>query len=181
MGLSVDTELANLLVTEGTEEGGGGTGAVAITPESAYSIIVDDTQKLKKMGMHMGEMWLLVSNEFYGMLLKSPDFLTAKEVTVIDGSVGMIAALPVYETNNLPDGVAYVIGNNIFCHYVDEWKVPVSVKDLADGDHIGASALQGRQVYGYKISRPETVIVRKGVTPISAREAEPVSRRRRGE
>ena len=45
--------------------------------------------------------------------------------------------------------------------YVDDWMVPVAIKDLADGKHIGASAIQGRDVYGCMVSRPATVLVKK--------------------
>ena len=34
-----------------------------------------------------------------------------------------------------------------WCQAVDEWKVEPTINNLADGKHIGASALQGRMVY----------------------------------
>ena len=111
-------------------------------------------------------MWLAVTNETYATLLKSPEFVKASELgdsVVQNGQVGKIAGLRVYETNNIPDdsNVEYVIGNNIFCHFVDEWMTNVAINDLKDGKHIGASAVQGRRVYGDMVSRPETVIVKK--------------------
>ena len=109
---------------------------------------------------------LAVTNDVYAILLKSPEFIKASDLgdkVVQDGKVGKIAGLPVYETNNIPDDskVEYIIGNNVFCHFVDEWKVKVSVNDLKDAKHIGASAVQGRRVYGCMISREETVTTKK--------------------
>ena len=39
--------------------------------------------------------------------------------------------------------------------------MPVTVNDLKDGKHIGASAVQGRRVYGMMVSRPTTVTLKK--------------------
>ena len=100
------------------------------------------------------------------MLLTSPEFIKASDLgdnVVQNGRVGRIAGLDVYETNNIADTakVEYIIGNRIFCHFVDEWMVPVTVNDLKDGKHIGASAVQGRRVYGMMVSRPTTVTLKK--------------------
>lgn len=162
MGISLDSELINLCVETGT--------ASAITTAAAadtiYAELVDEVAKLKKKGLKTEEMWLAVTNETYAMVLKSPEFIKASALgdsVVQNGRVGKIAGLDVYETNNIPDTakVEYVIGNNVFCHFVDEWMVPVAVNDLKDGTHIGACAVQGRRVYGDMISRPETVTVKK--------------------
>lgn len=174
MGRAIDEGLANLLVTNGTESTGEN-----LTPDNVYSEIVNDTQSLKKIGMDISELWMVVSNDMYGLLLKSPDYLTAKEVTVIDGAVGKIAGVPVYESNGLPEGVSYIIGNNVFCHFVSEFSVPITIRDLADGTHIGASAVQGRMVYGQKITRPETVKVKKSNVDLFSAENSSSRRSRR--
>lgn len=162
MGISLDSELINLLVTDGTESGN----TVALTPETIYSSIVDELAKLKKLGLRIEDMWLVVTNEVYAILLKSPEFIKASALgdsVVQNGRVGKIAGLDVYETNNIPDNsnVEYIIGNRVFCHFVDEWKVNVAINDLKDAKHIGASAVQGRRVYGRKITRKNTVTVKK--------------------
>lgn len=164
MGISLDSELINLLVTNGTAS----DDTAALTKDTVYESIVDEVAKLKKKGLRPEEMWLAVTNETYAILLKSPEFVRATDLgdkVVQNGQVGRINGLDVYETNNIPDNtkVEYVIGNKVFCHFVDEWKVQVAVNDLKDGAHIGSSAVQGRRTYGYKISRPETVLVKKYV------------------
>lgn len=161
MGISLDSELINLLVTEGTVS----ENTATLTKSTIYESIVDEVANLKKKGLTVAEMWLAVTNETYALLLKSPEFIKASQLgdsVVQNGQVGRIAGLDVYETNNIPDeaNVEYVIGNRVFCHFVDEWKTQVTVNDLKDGKHIGSSAVQGRRVYGDMISRPETVTVK---------------------
>lgn len=162
MGISLDSELVGLLVADGTAS----TNTDALTPETIYASIVDELAKLKKLGLRIEEMWLAVTNEVYAMLLKSPEFIKASALgdsVVQNGRVGRIAGLDVYETNNIPDDskVEYIIGNRVFCHFVDEWKVNVGINDIKDAAHIGASAVQGRRVYGHKITRKNTVTVKK--------------------
>ncbi len=162
MGISLDSELISLLADGGTVS----ENTSKLTKTSIYDSIVDEVAALKKKGLKPTELWLAVTNETYALLLKSPEFIKASalgDTVVQNGLVGRIAGLDVYETNNIPDesGVEYIIGNRIFCHFVDEWKTPVTVNDLKDGKHIGSSAVQGRRVYGHMLSRPETVTIKK--------------------
>lgn len=162
MGISLDSELIDLLVTKGTAS----ADTAQVTKDTIYASVVDEVAKLKKKGLRPEELWLAVTNETYAEILKSPEFIKASDLgdkVVQSGQVGRINGVDVYETNNIPDSakVDYIIGNKVFCHYVDEWKTPVAVNDLKDGKHIGASAVQGRRVYGMMISRPETVTVKK--------------------
>ena len=162
MGISLDTDLITLLTTKGTAS----KNTTALTKDTIYESIVDEVAALKKKGLNPTEMWLAVTNETYAMLLKSPEFIKASDLgdnVVQNGRVGRINGLDVYETNNISDTlkVEYIIGNNVYCHFVDEWMVPVTVNDLKDGKHIGASAVQGRRVYGAAVSRPEPVTVKK--------------------
>ena len=47
---------------------------------------------------------------------------------------------------------------------IDEWAVPVHLQDLSgSGDFIGASAVQGRKVYAYKVTKGQTSRVKKKV------------------
>ena len=164
MGITLDSELVNLLVEGGTVS----DNTAALTKGNIYDAVVDEITPLKKLGLRVEEMWLAVTNETYATLLKCPEFVRATQMgddVVKNGQVGRIAGLDVYETNNIPDDskVDFVIGNKVFCHFVDEWMVPVAVNDLKDAKHIGASAVQGRRVHGKKISRGNTVRVKKHV------------------
>lgn len=157
----VDVMLAALCVSGGTAVTGSGT---ASTKSNIYSNIVDAIQTAKGLKVKVSEMWLAISNPAYGLLLKSDEFVraTAGDLEKFGaGFVGMLGGVPVFETPNLPANTEFVLGNKAFCHYVAEWSVPVGVYPLADGAHIGASAVQGREVWGAKISKATTVLYRK--------------------
>ena len=157
----IDVMLAAQLIADGTAVSGSGT---ASTKTTIYPNIIDAIQQAKALKVKTGEMWLAISNPAYGLLLKSDEFTraTAGDLEVFGaGFVGHLGGVPVFETPNLPANTEFVLGNNAFCHYVAEWAVPVAVKDLADGKHIGASAVQGREVWGSLISKPTTVLYRK--------------------
>ena len=46
--------------------------------------------------------------------------------------------------------------------------MPVQVQDLSgSGKYIGASAVQGRKVYGLKVSKPKTLYIKRVETAVS--------------
>lgn len=155
----VDVALATLLATSGTAL----SSTTALTKTTVYGAIIDAVQTAKALKIKPREMWIAVDNATYGLLLQCSEFIqaTGNVAELGNGYVGKLAGIPVYETANLPAKTEFVVGNNVFCHYVDAWKVVPEVKDLADGKHIGSSAVQGRIVYGHTISKPTTVIVKK--------------------
>lgn len=161
MGLTLDTALGDLLVSEGTAL----SSTTALTKSTIYDAIIDARTQARKAHLAVSELWLAVTNETYGLLLKSDQFVKASDLgdsVLQTGVVGRIGGINVYETDNISDAkVEFILGNNVYCHFVDEWKVPVALQDLKDGAHIGSSAVQGRDVYGTLISRPETVFVKK--------------------
>lgn len=54
----------------------------------------------------------------------------------------------------------FICGHPNWCHRVQEWSVPVAIKNLTN-EYIGSSAVQGRKVYGIGISKPQTVYVKR--------------------
>ena len=49
-----------------------------------------------------------------------------------------------------------------------EWQEPVDIVSLkGSGKFIGAAAVQGRKVYGLKISKPKTVYIKRTETAVS--------------
>ena len=89
------------------------------------------------------------------------------------GAVGAVAGFAVYESNNLmyedtetvkskKTTTEFVAGHPNWCHRVQEWAVDVHAQDLSgSGKYIGASAVQGRKIFGLKISKPQTVYVKR--------------------
>ena len=157
----IDIMLAALCVSGGTAVTGSGT---ASTKSNIYSNVIDAIQTAKALKVKVSEMWLAFSNSAYGLILKSDEFskATAGDIEVWGaGFVGFLGGVPCYESANMPANTEFILGNRAFCHYVSEWIVPVAVNDLADGVHIGASAVQGREVWGALISKATTVLYRK--------------------
>lgn len=158
-GIKIDTELIHTIINLAT-------GSVTTSKTDAYGLLVAYITKAKKTHVKKSEMWIVVSPDFMENMLNDSKFVQATQkgdATVENGSVTRVSGVEVFESDNLPDTVDFILGNRIFAHFVDDWKVPVAVKELADG-HIGASALQGRNVYGRGISRPATFFVKKADT-----------------
>ena len=153
-----DADLIALAVAEGT------TFTASKKADTVYGTITEAIQKAKKGKVKPNEMWLAVSNDYALEVINDANFIAASnlgDAIKQNGLLGRINGVAVYESVNIPEGTDFVLGNSVYCHYVPAWAVPVAVKDLADGKHIGACAVQGRQVFGAKISKPETVLVKK--------------------
>ena len=162
----VDSMLAAVLISGGTAS----SDTTALTKSNVYEKIVDDVTTVKKAKVDPTKIWIAVTSDTYGKLVKSPEFVgaAANVAELGAGYVGRLSGVPVYEAvnlNGLTTGsgssqktVDYVVGNSDFCHFVDAWNVLPSVVDLADGVHIGSSAVQGRKAFGYKITQQTSVI-----------------------
>ena len=147
-----DTDLIALAVAQGT------TFTASKKASTVYGTITEAIQTAKKGKVKPNEMWLAVSNDYALEVINDANFGDAIKQ---NGLLGRINGVAVYESVNIPEGTDFVLGNSVYCHYVPAWAVPVAVKDLADGKHIGACAVQGRQVFGAMISKPATVLVKK--------------------
>lgn len=161
-GFALADETDTTLIEACVEDGTALDSTTALTADTVYEAIIDAIQAAAALKVKKNEMWLAVSNATYGLLLKSDQFIQAVNGLgeFGNGYVGKIGGVNVYETPNIPSGTEFVLGNKVFCHYVADWQTPVAVNDLADGAHIGCSAVQGRQVYGYAITKPTTVLVK---------------------
>lgn len=162
----VDAALAAALIAGGTAS----SDTTALTKSNVYEKMVTDIATVKKAKVDPSKLWIAVTSDTYAKLIQSPEFVSA--AANVDelgaGFMGRLAGVPVYEAinlNGLTTGsgssqktVDYVVGNGDFCHFVDAWNVPVGVYDLADGAHIGCSAVQGRKAFGYKITQQTSVI-----------------------
>jgi len=162
----VDSTLAGALIAGGTAS----SDTTALTKSNVYEKIVNDIATVKKAKVDPSKIWLAVTSDTAAKLIQSPEFIAA--VANLEefgaGFIGKLAGVPVYESINLngrttgsgssQKTVDYVVGNADFCHFVDAWNVPVGVYDLADGAHIGCSAVQGRKAFGYKITQQTSVV-----------------------
>ena len=78
--------------------------------------------------------------------------------------MGKSAGYNVFGDATLGENGEYVAGHPNWVASIGEWAVPVHLQDLSgSGDFIGASAVQGRKVYAYKVTNGHTFLVKKKV------------------
>ena len=120
--------------------------------------------------------WMIVSPEYLELLMQDDRFIKQGDLSqqlVQTGAVGQIAGFAVYESNNMDfenttrvstkkTTTEFICGHPNWCHRVMEWQTPVHLQDLGgSGKYIGASAVQGRKVYGIKVSKPKTLYIKR--------------------
>lgn len=153
---TLDHDGGSTLIAQGTK-----LNISSIGPSTIYGEVVNIRTQLSKANVpDDGKRYLLVSPDTYASLLKCPEFVKASALgdsTVQTGLVGKIAGLNVYEWNDSTANLAMIAGHPRYATRVNAWKVPVAVNDLADGKHIGASAVQGRTVYCHEVLRKNAV------------------------
>lgn len=161
LALQVDSDGSVELTTAGTAFGT----TTALTEKTIYGNVVDARTKLSTVHVPTAGRWLLVSPEIYGLLLKSPEFIKASDLgdaVVQTGAVGRIAGFTVFEDSTLGENVEYIAGHPNWFAFIDEWAVPVHVQDLnGSSKYIGASAVKGRKVYAFKVTKPQTILIKK--------------------
>lgn len=137
-----------------------------LTAQNTYETVIGMRTAASKAGVpNDGHRWLLVSPEVYGTLLLDDHFVHATDLgdqVIATGAVGKIGGFLVFEDTTLSETTDMIAGHPNWCHHVNEWSVPVHLQDLnGSGNYIGASAVQGRIVQGYKVSKPKTLLIRK--------------------
>lgn len=157
LALNIDTALATLLTTSGNYT------AATSTATDAYELVVETVTQAKKAKVNKASMWIVASADFIAELEKNANFIHASiggDDVIRNGFAGRVNGVPVYESlSSVMDNYDFILGNNEYCHFVNEFSVPVTVKDLTN-EYIGSSAVQGRMVYGCAVSKPATVIVK---------------------
>lgn len=154
----------------------------AITASTAYKEALAAKRVLSRAGVPNEGRWMIASPEYLELLLQDPLFVKQGDLSqelVQAGAVGKIAGFTVFESNNMDfesttrvaskkTTTEFICGHPNWCHRVQEWQVPVHVQDLSgSGKYIGASAVQGRKVYGIKVSKPKTLYIKRVETAVS--------------
>ena len=148
----------------------------AVTDQTAYKEVLAAKTYLTRKGVPQAGRWLICSPEFMAVLMLDDHFIRQGDLSQElknAGAVGSVAGFAVYESGNTmyedtklvaskKTTTEFIAGHPNWCHRVQEWGVDVHAQDLAgSGKYIGASAVQGRKVYGLKISKPQTVYVKR--------------------
>lgn len=148
----------------------------AATEETAYKEVLAAKTYLGRTGVPQGGRWLIASPEFMSVLMLDDHFIRQGDLSQQmknAGAVGSVAGFAVYESNNLAfenttitaskkTTTEFIAGHPNWCHRVQEWSVEVHNQDLAgSGNYIGATAVQGRKIYGVKVSKPKTLYIKR--------------------
>ena len=148
----------------------------ATTATTAYKEALAAKRVLSRRGVPNKDRWMIASPEYLELLLQDPMFVMQGNLSqelVEAGVVGKVAGFLVFESNNMDfesttrvaskkTTTEFICGHPNWCHRVQEWQVPAHLQDLSgSGKYIGASAVQGRKVYGVKVSKPETLYIKR--------------------
>ena len=178
LGLSIDKKSIEALQAATGATTGATISATktAATESNAYKLALEAKRVLSRKGVPAEGRFMIVSPEYLEVLMLDEHFIKRGDLSqemVQAGVAGKIAGFNVFESNNMDyenttrvtskkTTTEFICGHPNWCHRVMEWQVPVHLQDLAgSGKYIGASAVQGRKVYGIKVSKPQTLYIKR--------------------
>ena len=153
----------------------------AATESNAYKLALEAKRVLSRKGVPAEGRFMIASPEYLEVLMQDDKFIKQGDLSqelVQAGAVGKIAGFNVFESNNMDYEnttrvtskkvtTEFICGHPNWCHRVMEWQVPVHLQDLnGSGKFIGASAVQGRKVYGLTVSKPQTLYIKRTETAV---------------
>ena len=176
LDLDIDNDEAVNEIIDGFDAASVPDGITAERLDSAaYSMALSiDKKSIEALQSATGA--AIVSPEYLEILMQDDKFIKQGDLSqqlVQTGAVGQIAGFAVYESNNMDfenttrvstkkTTTEFICGHPNWCHRVMEWQTPVHLQDLGgSGKYIGASAVQGRKVYGIKVSKPKTLYIKR--------------------
>lgn len=154
---NVETYISNLM------DAAVGTPAKTVsvgTPADAYLAVVEAGRKLDVQNVPDEGRWLVVSPDFYALLLQDSRFVEGTEAghnTLLNGVVGQVRGFTVVKSNNVPrksaspDTQSILAGTNAavtFAQQVSKVEAMRMQTDFAD-------MVRGLDLYGAKVIRPE--------------------------
>lgn len=176
------------LAIEALKKGTISSDTTSLTKSTAYEKIATEISNMKKRNMKTNFMRVAVDADTELALLTDEKFANTSgslgAELVREGVIGKINGVPVKPnyllgTITREEGtgsskadktrpVEFVIYDKRFCQKYENWSVEPTINDLADGKHIGASALQGRQVGGLMVTNALGVQLKLGNEVTSA-------------
>ena len=163
-GYSMGLKKENLAISQLVKKGTTSTDKTALTEADAYKKIASEIANMKKRNMDVATMRVVVSADTELLLLTDDKFANTSgqlgAELVREGVIGKINGVAVKPNYLLPENVEFIVYDKRFAQKYEVWSVEPSINNLADGKHIGASALQGRQVGGLMVTNPLGVQVK---------------------
>ena len=170
-GYSLGLKKENMAITELVEKGTKSSDTTALTEADAYKKIAAEISNMKKRNMEVASMRVVINADTELLLLTDSKFAntagTLGAELVREGVIGKINGVAVKPNYLLPEGVEFIIYDKRFAQKYEVWSVEPSINDIKDGKHIGASALQGRQVGGLMVTNALGVQVKTTGSVIS--------------
>lgn len=155
-GYSLGLKKENMAITELVAKGTKSSDTTALTEADTYKKIAAEIANMKKRNMEVASMRVVVNADTELLLLTDNKFAntagTLGAELVREGVIGKINGVAVKPNYLLPEGVEFIIYDKRFTQKYEVWSVEPSINDIKDGKHIGASALQGRQVGGLMVT-----------------------------
>ena len=155
-GYSMGLKKENLAISQLVSKGTTSTDKDALTEADAYKKIAAEIANMKKRNMDVASMRVVVSADTELLLLTDDKFANTSgqlgAELVREGVIGKINGVAVKPNYLLPENVEFIVYDKRFAQKYEVWSVEPSINNLADGKHIGASALQGRQVGGLMVT-----------------------------
>ena len=174
--LSLEMDKDSISALEGATGANIATTKTAATTSTAYKEILAAKTYLSRTGVPNQGRWLIVSPEFHAVLMQDDSFIRQGDLSQEmknAGAVGSVAGFAVFESSMLmvdnttvttgkKTTTEFIAGHPNWCHRVAEWGVPVHLQDLnGSGKYIGASAVQGRKIWGTLVSKPQTLYIKR--------------------
>ena len=155
-GYSLGLKKENLAITALVTDGTTSSDTTELTEETAYKKIAAEVSNMKKRNMDITQMRIVVSADTELLLLTDEKFANTSgqlgAELIREGVIGKINGVPVKANYLMPANVEFMVYDKRFMQKYEVWSVEPTINNLADGKHIGASALQGREVGGLKIT-----------------------------
>ena len=130
------------------------------TPSDVYLAVVEARKQLDKQNVPTEGRWIVVSPDFYALLLQDSRFIEGTEAghnTLLNGVVGSVSGFTVVESNNVPtvsgkpSKQSIIAGTNAattFAQQVNKVEAMRMQDDFAD-------MVRGLALYGGLVVRPE--------------------------
>lgn len=129
----------------------------------AYETIVSLSVALDKQNVPTAGRFVVVSPDFYGLLLQDSRFIAgsdAAHTTLLNGQVGQVAGFTVLESNNAPaagakgaDGSTIIAGSPIATTFAEQ----INSVEAARKEKGFADIVKGLHLYGATVVRPEAL------------------------
>lgn len=155
-GYSLGLKKENMAIATLINGGTISSDTTALTEQTAYKKIATEVKNMKARNMDVSQMRIVVDAETELLLLTDEKFANTSgqlgAELIREGVIGKINGVPVKANYLLTNNIEFVVYDKRFIQKYEVWAVEPTINNLADGKHIGASALQGREVGGLKVT-----------------------------